>query len=138
MSKVAVASTDGIFINEHFGRSKEFLIYEVDEKGEYKFLERRENIPHDPNESHGHIVTTTAELLADVEVVLVKQIGPGAEQELRNKGVIALSVNSSIEKALQAYGKRGKFIKNGIRRSGSGCQSSCGSGSCGSSSRGCK
>lgn len=136
MSKVAVASTDGVFINEHFGRSKEFLIYEVDEKGEYKFLERR--IPHDANDLHGHAVNSTADLLADIEVVLVKQIGPGAEQELRNKGVLALSVNSSIEKALQAYGKRGKFIKNGIRRSGSGCQSSCGSGSCGSSPQRCK
>ncbi len=138
MSKVAVASTDGVFINEHFGRSKEFLIYEVDEKGEYEFLESRENIPHGSNDSHGHIVSTTAELLADIEVVLVKQIGPGAEQELRNKGVLALSVNSSIEKALQAYGKRGKFIKNGVRRSGSGCQLSCGSGSCGSSPQRCK
>jgi nitrogen fixation protein NifX len=138
MPKVAVASTDGISINEHFGRSKEFLIYEVDEGGEYTFLERRENIPPDSKDSHSHIVSTTAELLADVEVVLVKQIGPGAEQELRNKGVIALSVNSSIEKALHAYGKRGRFIKNGIRRSVTGCQSSCGSGSCGSSFQGCK
>ncbi len=33
MSKVAVASTDGISVDEHFGRSKEFLIYEV-KKGE--------------------------------------------------------------------------------------------------------
>lgn len=138
MSKVAVASTDGISINEHFGRSKEFLIYEVDEGGEYTFLERRENISPDSNDSHGHIVSTTAELLADVEIVLVKQIGPGAEQELRNKGIIALSVNSTIEKALQAYGKRGKFIKNGIKRSVAGCQSACRSGSCGSSSQGCR
>lgn len=138
MSKVAVASTDGISINEHFGRSKEFLIYEVDEKGEYTFLERRENISSDAAQDlHGHIVSTTAELLSDVEVVLAKQIGPGAEQELRNKGILALSVNSSIEKALQAYGKRGKFIKNSIKRS-AGCQSSCGSGSCGSSSQGCR
>jgi nitrogen fixation protein NifX len=110
MSKVAVASTDGIMINEHFGRSKEFLIYEVDEDGTYKFLERRENTTHESN-GHDQTIQTTAQLLADVEVVLVKQIGPGAEQELRSKGVIALPVNSTIEKALQAYGKRRKFIK---------------------------
>ncbi len=29
MAKVAVTSTDGISINEHFGKSQEFLIYEV-------------------------------------------------------------------------------------------------------------
>jgi nitrogen fixation protein NifX len=137
MSKVAVVSTDGISINEHFGRSKEFLIYEVDEKGEYTFLERRDNISPNSQNVHAHIASTTADLLTDVEVVLAKQIGPGAEQELRNKGVLALSVNSSIEKALQAYGKRGKFIKNSIKRS-AGCQSSCGTGSCGGSSQGCK
>ncbi len=137
MSKVAVVSTDGVSINEHFGRSKEFLIYEVDEKGEYTFLERRDNISPNSQNVHAHIASTTADLLTDVEVVLAKQIGPGAEQELRKKGILALSVNSSIEKALQAYGKRGKFIKNSIKQS-AGCQSSCGTGSCGGSSQGCK
>lgn len=138
MSKVAVASTDGISVDEHFGRSKEFLIYEVEEGGAFKFLERR-NVNDGSNQSHDTVLQTTVELLEDMEVVLAKQIGPGAEKELRGKGVIALSINGSIEKALNAYGKRGKFIKNGmIHRSVGGCQSAGNPRSCGCSSLECR
>ncbi|HWR42655.1 NifB/NifX family molybdenum-iron cluster-binding protein [Sporomusa sp.] len=132
MSRVAVASTDGISINEHFGRSKEFLIYEVEETGEYKFIERRENNAQSVHDGKDH--TTTARLLADVEVVLVSQIGPRAEQELRSHGVIALPVSGPIDKALKAYGKRGKFIRNNISRASDSCQPT----TCGGCSHGCK
>lgn len=131
MAKVAVVSTDGVSVNEHFGRAQEFLIYEVNEQGEYQLIENRKVISLSINDTGRHGATSAA-LLADVEVVLVAQIGPGAEQQLRGQGVIALSVNSSIDKALQAYGKRGKFIKNSVLRSpGGGCSGgSCRSGGC--------
>lgn len=131
MAKVAIASTDGVSVNEHFGRAQEFFIYEVNEKGEYELLENRK-VVQQSNDNTGKHGATSAALLTDVEVVLVAQIGPGAEQQLRVQGVIALSVNSSIEKALQAYGKRGKFIKNSVLRSpGGGCSGgSCRSGGC--------
>jgi nitrogen fixation protein NifX len=131
LAKVAVASTDGVSVNEHFGRAQEFFIYEVNEKGEYKLLENRKIVPQCTGDTGKH-GSTSAALLADVEVVLVSQIGPGAEQQLRGQGVIALSVNSTIDKALQAYGKRGKFIKNSVLRSpGGGCSGgSCRSGGC--------
>lgn len=48
MLKVAVASTDGIHINEHFGRASEFMIYEVDEEGKYSLIENRKTIPTAP------------------------------------------------------------------------------------------
>jgi len=131
MSKVAVASTDGIAINEHFGRAEEFWIYESDEEGVYQFIERRKKII---DESKDH-QAATAQLLADVEVVLISKIGPGAEKELRRAGIIALSVSGAIEKALIAYQKRGKFIKNNaILGAAKGCQPS---GGCGCSN-GCK
>lgn len=138
MPKVAIASTDGITINEHFGRSKEFLIYEVEESGAYTLLEHRENNPHCIHAADGNTTGTTAELLADVEVVLVAQIGPRAEQELRSHGVIALPVTGPIDKALKAYGKRGKYIRGSIPRAVSDCRpSGSNGGSCGCS-HGCK
>ncbi|HEY3425950.1 MAG TPA: NifB/NifX family molybdenum-iron cluster-binding protein [Negativicutes bacterium] len=133
MSRVAIASTDGVEINEHFGRAKQFLIYEIDEAGAYKFLERRENIFDDANDRH----VATARLLADVEVVLVNKIGPVAEQELQRQGVMALTVSGSIEKALTAYAKRGKFIRNYVQRSVKGCQPVGSCGGC-AGSQGCK
>lgn len=131
MARVAVASTDGVVVNEHFGRAKEFLIYEVNEQGEYAFIEKRESAPRCSDSAGGH-QAGSAELLTDVEVVLVAQIGPGAERQLRGQGVIALAVNSSIDKALQAYGKRGRFIKSSIlRASAGGCAGGgCPSGGC--------
>jgi nitrogen fixation protein NifB len=121
MAKVAVTSTDGISINEHFGKSQEFLIYEVQETGDFEFVERRYNDFHNASAAIGH-QPVNAQLLADVEVVLTAQIGPGAEQELRNNGIIALTVKGSIEKALRTYGKRGKLLWNNIQGSIGRCQ----------------
>jgi Dinitrogenase iron-molybdenum cofactor. len=42
MATVAVASTDGIHIDLHFGAANRFLLYEVHENGEFKLIERRE------------------------------------------------------------------------------------------------
>lgn len=109
MAKVAVASTDGLTINEHFGRAKEFWIYEVNEKGAYIFLERRE-VPQIIDPVHKHTASIVAKLLADVEVVLVARIGPQAELELLSVGAFALAISGSIDKALEAYGKRGRYI----------------------------
>lgn len=121
MSKVAVASTDGISINEHFGRAKEFLIYEVEQGGAYQLLERRPNNPHCSGEHDHHTADATAGLLADVKVVLVSQIGPGASKALQSKGVTALTLSGSIDKALTAYGKRGKLLESIIPGSTQGC-----------------
>ena len=43
--KVAVASSDGKYVNQHFGMTKQFLIFEISDQGDYKFLELRENKP---------------------------------------------------------------------------------------------
>ena len=133
MSKVAVASTDGITINEHFGRSKEFWVYEVNETGAYQFLERRQT-PQIADPSHTHAASKAAELLADVEAVLVAQIGPRAEIELLRKGVFALCVTGPIDKALQAYGRRGKLLRNrNATQPAQGCQAAGSTGVCGCS-----
>lgn len=132
MSKIAIASDDGIEINEHFGKTQNFWIYESNEDGGYQFIEcRKKNF----EEGNDHQVTTV-QLLADVEVVFANKIGPGAEKELRKAEIIALSISGSIDKALISYGKRGKFIKNNaILGAAKGCQSASGYGRC---SNGCK
>ena len=39
--KVAIASTDGINVDAHFGSASSFLIYEVDADGSYENIEKR-------------------------------------------------------------------------------------------------
>lgn len=43
--KVAVASNDGIVINQHFGRANIFYIYEITETGKHRLLETRTVTP---------------------------------------------------------------------------------------------
>ena len=43
--KVAVATSDGITINDYFGKARYFLIYEINEDKTYKLIEMREFIP---------------------------------------------------------------------------------------------
>ncbi len=99
--KIAVASSDGKFINEHFGRSKQFLIFEVEDTGEYRFLELRKNIPPCNSGEHGEDqMDKTILSLADCRIVLVSRIGPGAERKLQAKGIRSYSVPDFIEDAL--------------------------------------
>lgn len=100
--RVAVASTDGKYVNDHFGRAKQFLIFDVNET-EYQFLETRSNIPScnlEETEENRHL--KTVKLLVDCQVVLVARIGPGAEQYLRDHGLKVLVIPDFIDKALFA------------------------------------
>ena len=100
--RVAVASSDGKVINQHFGRSRQFLIFEIAESGEWTFVELRENTPPcEMGEHHEDDMRRTAELLSDCNTVLSSQIGPGAEQILREKGITAYSITDFIDRALK-------------------------------------
>jgi nitrogen fixation protein NifB len=111
LSKVAVGSKDGVNITEHFGKAQEFLIYEVNQAGDYQLLETRRNDFHS-FDKHTNRVNILAELLSDVDVVLVSQIGPEAVSILQEKGIKAITLSVSIDKALKGYAKRGKLLEN--------------------------
>jgi nitrogen fixation protein NifX len=99
--RVAVASTDGKYVNEHFGRAKQFLVFELSDNV-YQFIELRQNQPscnvEEPDETR-HL--STIELLADCKAVLVARIGPGAEQYLNKQGIKAITIPEFIEDALK-------------------------------------
>lgn len=103
--KVAVASSDGKVINEHFGRATQFLIFNV-EGNKTEFVELRKTVPfcnsgeHDDNK-----LLSSAELLTDCRAVLVAQIGNGAVQALRSKGVEAFDIKDFIDDALGSLAK---------------------------------
>lgn len=133
MSRVAVGSSDGININEHFGQVKEFLIYDVEASGEYTFLETRENSVVCGG-SEAHKFGAVLELLADVNAVLVRQIGGEAIGALQEKKIAAVSIDGPIDKALKAFGKRGNILANMLKSIPEGVK--LGKGGCGNG-RGC-
>ncbi len=100
--KVAVASSDGKYVNQHFGVTQQFLIFEIDDEGNYKFLELRKNVP--ACEVGGHTdeaMIISVELISDCEAVLASQIGPGAVNALAARGIEAYVAPTFIDQALK-------------------------------------
>ncbi len=98
--KVAVASSDGKVINQHFGRSKVFIIFEVD-NDEWAFQENRANTPPCGFGDHSEdAMQRTIDLVSDCSIVLISKIGPVAEQKLNSKGIKAYMMPVLIPNAL--------------------------------------
>jgi nitrogen fixation protein NifX len=114
MLHVAVASNDGLTVDEHFGRAKSFRIYEVCEDGSSRLLEERAITPHcscsDEGAGQAHSSDAAVEQLSDVDAVLVAQIGPGAQSSLTRKGIKSFALSGPVEKVLSSYGRRHKLL----------------------------
>jgi nitrogen fixation protein NifX len=100
--RVAVASLDGQLINQHFGRSTSFLIYKIEENGEYELVEERAvKSPCFTGRHEEDALEQAALLLQDCSVALVSRIGPGAEKALASKGIKAFEIYDTIDHAFK-------------------------------------
>jgi len=100
--KVAISSTDGKVVNQHFGHTEKFLIIQVDEKKQYRFIEDRS--VEAPCNAGGHdesALEKAVMAVADCRYVLCAQIGGGAERVLEIQGIQAIAVRDFIENAMQ-------------------------------------
>ncbi len=111
--KIAVASEDGLSISRHFGRSRCFMVFDVqgaDFTGpavrDNTFTahaqgECREGEPHAHHHGHGAIV----EALRDCEAVLCYGMGWRAAEELKQNGIQALVVRGDLspEQAVREF-----------------------------------
>ena len=83
MLKIAVATSNGVTIDVHFGQATSFHIFDVAEDGSYALVEQRGIFPRSQGVSEGgNHADVTIEQLADVDVVLVNRIGPGPTRNL--------------------------------------------------------
>lgn len=100
--KVAVASSDGKYVNQHFGWAQQFLIFEINDEGEYKFLEIRDNTPACDVEGHSEdAMTRSVKLISDCKALLASHIGPGAVNALASQGIDAYVAPTFIDTALK-------------------------------------
>lgn len=111
--RVAIASLDGKFISEHFGRAKEFLIVDIKEDGGYTFVERRAVSPLCVEGNHSEEgIHNIAAALSDCTAVLVAKIGAVAKRGLESQRISVFEQPAYIADAipkLAAYYKRIKF-----------------------------
>jgi nitrogen fixation protein NifX len=98
--KVAVASSDGIHVNAHFGKARRFMIYRLNDGG-WEHLEDRENLPACAGQEHGEgLLEQTAAVIADCSGVVVDQIGAAAVDVLISRRVLPFMLFGTIAEAL--------------------------------------
>jgi nitrogen fixation protein NifX len=98
--RVALASSDGITVDQHFGRASRFLIYRLRD-GLWEHLEDRVNRPACAGQEHGHhTLERSAELLLDCRGVAVAQIGVAAVDVLVARRILPFVLTGTVREAL--------------------------------------
>ena len=124
--KIAVASSDGVSISRHFGRSRCFIVFQTSED-KITGREVRDNTwtaharslcadGHDHDEPHSHADIVNA--LRDCQAVLCYGMGHRAAEELQVGGIGAYVIEGELspERAVQA------FLDGKLKRGGAFCR----------------
>ncbi len=103
--RVAVATKEGMAINEHFGHAKAFHIYDVD-ADQCRLVEKRE-VSHYCLGGHSDksAMAMILEAVADCAAVFVAKIGDGPTDKLAARNIVAVSDYAweEIEPSLREY-----------------------------------
>ena len=102
--KVAFATTDGINVDEHFGRAGLFAVYELTNEN-YSFVELRK-FADGPDSAivetrgmgdlHDDKVQSKVDKLADCKIIYLTEIGGPSAAKLIKKGIMPVKVKESV------------------------------------------
>lgn len=123
---IAVASLEGVLVNQHLGEANSFFIFNQVEDG-YQLMETR---PAPPAGGGSTRWNRLADTLRDCQALLVASAGKSPYEVLTNRGIRIVMMEGLIEEGLHAvYG--GQEIRAPLR-----CEHRCGSG-CAGTGTGC-
>lgn len=127
---VAVATLEGVLVNQHLGEAERFQIWGQDGKGGYTLVEERKT----PSSGGGPLRwQSICRILWDCRAVLVNDLGESPEKALTDKGITPVRMAGFIEKGLDAVftGKGIHMLQGRMRKCSS--KSACigGGGGCG-------
>lgn len=101
--KIAVASTDGLLVDQHFGHTTCFAIYQTDEKGlglkEHRQIEKYcggEEYCLDEESRKERIL----DIFSDCDGILVLRIGYQPRKKLEQKGVLVVEWPDTVREGL--------------------------------------
>ena len=98
--RIAVASSDGIVVNNHFGKARAFYIYEVKEE-ELTLLEVRKLPPVCEGGDHDEErLRENVEKLSDCTHLLVSRVGNGARAVLESRGISCYEIPGIISESI--------------------------------------
>ncbi len=124
---VAVATQEGILINQHLGEARKFNIYE-EKEGSFNLVCERDAPPMGGGIKRWHKL---ARILGDCKAILISNIGETPLEILKNSGVNPVEAAGFIEDGLEAvYKGKGTDSLKGRRKS-------CADGACAGSGGGC-
>ena len=110
--RLAVASNDGKMVNQHFGKAKQFYIFEANQ-GKATLLEIRKSNPPCGTADYGHgddPMKCTINLLSDCQAVICSRIGEHAKRELSEHGIEPVETPDFILSAVNKYLKNKKKL----------------------------
>jgi nitrogen fixation protein NifX len=81
--KVGFATTDNVFINDHFGWAKKIAVYDVTELG-FNFIELRE---FEEEEDETEKIDKKIAKLRDLKIIFVESIGGTAAAKVVSSGI---------------------------------------------------
>lgn len=119
--RVAVASQEGIFVNQHLGEAESLLIFEPSENG-YRVMAERATPPRGLGDARWE---TLAAELSDVQVLLVSGVGPRPLEILAAKGIQVCEVDGFVDEHLALLSK-GELPKAKRSREEFQCGTECG------------
>lgn len=119
--RVAVASQEGIFVNQHLGEAESLLIFEPSENG-YRVMAERATPPRGLGDARWE---TLAAELSDVQVLLVSGVGPRPLEILAAKGIQVCEVDGFVDEHL-ALLRKGELPKAKRSREEFQCGTECG------------
>ncbi|MCV6607189.1 MAG: dinitrogenase iron-molybdenum cofactor biosynthesis protein [Campylobacterales bacterium] len=105
MIKIAIASTDGINVNQHFGWCQAFYIYQVT-KSSFSHIKTIDS--SEEKDTEGDKLEYKISCLDNSDIVYVTQIGPKAAGMVQNAGIYPMKSfmdEEPIEKVLMAIQK---------------------------------
>ena len=117
---VAVASTEGVLVNQHLGEAAKLLIYgQKDERIE--LLEARATPPRGGGRQRWEAL---AETLTDCRTLLVSGVGENPRKTLAAAGVEVLEIEGLIDEAVRAL-FAGEGLNHMVKRSPTACGAAC-------------
>jgi nitrogen fixation protein NifB len=114
--RVAVASYEGVLVNQHLGMAGHLLIYQLDAGG-YSLLEKRPVPPPGGGEERW---CALGDILQDCNTLLVSGVGETPCRVLNERGITVYEIEGLIDDALEAL-RCGEKLRL-PRRSSGGCR----------------
>jgi len=102
-SMVAVASTDGNYVDLHFGSADQFFIYEInDGKAQFREVRNKNDVKV---QKHADRWLTSLKIVNDCKTVICSKIGNEPNIILKKRGIKVIQLESEVEYAVYQCSK---------------------------------